>query len=262
MTSDEVLLAKTNECNELIEEYNTQNMIASVKELQKSGDIEGAMRKLANYSGDDNDAVQLKSQIEDEYEEEVIAFVKDSIESNEVDMAKKKLNDARLLIPNSESIEEWCSSIDEYYPVSLLSLNSFTNDEYGNFYDKGEWVSESDYDNVGNTDFFGNKYYVDDNREAWMTHTYLLDGKYNIFSGIWATSEKSKDKTAEKNWARFDVYGDGACLYTSPITRGGILPAEFSVDISNVNEFTIKLYGTGYLRFELLNPELRKTLSE
>ena len=70
--------------------------------------------------------------------------------------------------------------------------------------------------------------------------SYLLNGKYNTFSGKMALNYAKRD-TDCNYW--YEIYGDEALLYTSPKFTAEVLPVDFSVDISNVNVLRIVVKG-------------------
>jgi len=142
-------------------------------------------------------------------------------------------------------------------PVSLLDVHVFkTENSNGNLY-IDDWIKGKDYDNLGNSDYSGIKYYVSYTKPAWETCTYLIDAEYYTLSGYFSLHEDFKDKTDESNWAVLSIYGDGVCLYTSPTLRGGVQPISFSIDISGVKELQYKVEAQGHLRFGILNPTLQ-----
>lgn len=263
LKDDEELTSKANELSLLIDEETTQALISSVNELKTSGDLEGALKALSKYTGSDESVELLRSQISTDYENLISQKIVDLIASKEIDVAKKLINDANTLLPNSSVIDPWVTKIDEYYPVKLNELDTFTEEGHEKIY-INDWNMGSDKDNLGNTDYFGIKYIAYNDfygHNMSKKSTYIIDGKYNSLSGIWATCEQSKDKIKDKYFATLSIYGDGACLLTTPVTRGGIYPYEFDVDVSNVKELTLQIdcSGINSLYFAFLNPELRKT---
>lgn len=261
LVDDEILMNARNEVSALKEEQKVQDLLGTVEELRNKGEIKQVLKEINTYKGNDAKVIAIKAQVESEYETFVDNSVKELIKAKDVDAAKKMINDSKSLCPSSEIIGEWASKIDEYYPISLLDLNQFTTEkDPGNFYFKDNWVAGKDHDNMGNTDYVGLVYEVWQKKATGAKITYLIDGKYDTLSGIWAIKDVSKDKVEEKHRATISVYGDGACLYTSPIIRGGVQPIEFEVDISGVNELVIRIDATGDLHFALLNPELMKSV--
>lgn len=73
---------------------------------------------------------------------------------------------------------------------------------------------------------------------------YLLDGKYSLFSGTIALPMSNKN-TLEEYY--YKIYGDEQLLYTSDKFTAGSLPADFSIDISNVKVMKIEIVDIRYL---------------
>lgn len=71
--------------------------------------------------------------------------------------------------------------------------------------------------------------------------TYLLDGKYDTFSGTLFIDYDDRDSAT---YCYIRVYGDGELLYDSPKMTSGVRPVDFEIDVSGVDEFTIEINGT------------------
>ena len=65
---------------------------------------------------------------------------------------------------------------------------------------------------------------------------YLLNGKYNTFTGKMALNSDSRS-TNGNYW--YEIYGDESLLYTSQKFTAGVLPIDFSIDVSNINVLKI-----------------------
>lgn len=66
---------------------------------------------------------------------------------------------------------------------------------------------------------------------------YLLNGRYSSFKGTVGISYEIRNATYKN---RFKVYGDGKLLYTSPQLTGGVMPADFDIDVTGVLNLTIE----------------------
>lgn len=71
---------------------------------------------------------------------------------------------------------------------------------------------------------------------------YLLNGKYNKFSGTIGLPYSRRDFNKD---TVIKIYGDGKLLYTSPIMKGGVVPNKFNIDVSGVLNLKIEKSGTG-----------------
>ena len=260
LENDEEFLKTKADLETLEEEQKTQELLSTVEEFRKNGELDRALKNINKYKGKDEKVVAIKAQVEAEYEEYVDNTVHELILAKDVDAAKKLINDAQNLYSASEVINEWSSKIDDYYPIRLNDMNVFTTEQDG-INSRPDWKVGSDYDNMDNTDYFGFEYSMYGYYgTSWREDTYVLDGKYDTFSGIWATTRQSKNNTKDKYTAYLSIYGDGALLYKSPNAKGGVYPLDFEVDISNVNELVVRVDCTGNYHVALLNPELMKTL--
>jgi len=263
LKNDEQLLTKSNELSSTIEENDKQELLASVKEKQSAKKYAEAIKELKNYSGNDEEILALEKQLIEAYEKEVVDQVETALSEGNVEVAKKKINEAKAVVSTSEKINQWAAEIDSYIPVSLSEFETFAS-EKNNKIDKDKWENGHDYDNIGNTyeDGFTYRCSAYSTTES-VSDTYLVEGKYNKFTGTWVTTKEAKDRTDSKYFAKVYVYGDGVCLYSSPVARGAVYPQDFEVDITNVNELTIKVEMHGqYMDAGLVNPRLSKTLAE
>lgn len=73
--------------------------------------------------------------------------------------------------------------------------------------------------------------------------SYTLSGKYNKLSGTLFVDQDDKN---DEGTMFFEIYGDGALIYTSPNFARGFLPQEFDVDITGVQNLKLKFYCTDW----------------
>lgn len=73
--------------------------------------------------------------------------------------------------------------------------------------------------------------------------SYILSGKYNKLSGTLFVDQDDKN---DEGTMFFEIYGDGALLYTSPNFARGFLPQAFEVDITGVQNMKLKFYCTDW----------------
>jgi len=151
--------------------------------------------------------------------------------------------------------------------VSLFKLTPFFIEDYDEMYTVAHsWNPGMDTDNLGNTylsglcfhgcDYWSNLPPPDSLAGFYPDHkiayNYLLDGEYDRISGTLVLHNESRDETDDEVYAYFEIFGDDELLYVSNKVRGGVLPQDFSVDISGVNKLTIKLHVT-YIKAGLVN---------
>ena len=75
---------------------------------------------------------------------------------------------------------------------------------------------------------------------------YNVNGEYDVISGVVYLNYEYKDETAR--YTKLTIYGDNELLFTSSIVASGLVPQNFSVDISGVSILKVCIYGDSYLR--------------
>lgn len=88
--------------------------------------------------------------------------------------------------------------------------------------------------------------YLDPLRLMWSCEedyweTYLLPDDFETFSGRLFIAEETRD-SATSCYVR--IYGDDELLYESPKLTKGVLPVDFSVDVSGVSQLKVRVMGT------------------
>lgn len=98
-------------------------------------------------------------------------------------------------------------------------------------------------DNLGNTypDGYLIMYNHMVNRDKEIC--YVLDQKYSTLSGTIALNYSNKD-IKEGLWIEF--YSNDKMIWKTQSLSSGVKPVEFSVDVSQVSELTIRINGGGY----------------
>ncbi len=100
------------------------------------------------------------------------------------------------------------------------------------------WYTCSTTDNMGNS----YKYEVYCGAEGYSSEiTYALDGKYTILSGTLGLRKADNDK---KNGIWIEFYGDGKLIGESVHFVSGTRPYTFEIDVTGVNDLTIKTNST------------------
>ena len=74
---------------------------------------------------------------------------------------------------------------------------------------------------------------------------YYLQGQYAKLEGKFVLNFSNRGNVAKP---RAEIYGDGRLLYESPEITAGILPQEFSLDVSGVQVLRICIDGENYIR--------------
>ena len=86
------------------------------------------------------------------------------------------------------------------------------------------------------------KWYNNNNGKAKLQLEYVLFGKYNQLNGTLLLPQCDRDTNMV---GYIEICGDGKIIYTSPKITSGVLPVEFSCDVTNVQSLTINFYGQG-----------------
>lgn len=98
-------------------------------------------------------------------------------------------------------------------------------------------------DNMRNQYTYG--MHVDGDEARPYSVSFQLNGQYSVFSGVCGYPETViSTQWAPKYTKYFQVYGDGALLYTSPMMNVSTGPAAFEIPIRNVRVLTITYPGT------------------
>ncbi|MPM67299.1 hypothetical protein SDC9_114221 [bioreactor metagenome] len=179
---------------------------------------------------------QRKATYLDDYREQVLLEAKDVFEIDGYEAALSVLEDAKILL--QEEDESFISAV-EYYkslgPQLLIDMEYFNRSDSDNAYTRVD--SAMDNESKEYTNPLRLMYTCDE--DYW--ETYRINGDYSRFTGtIFIDYEYRASKTS----CYVKIYGDDNLLYTSPKMTGGVLPEDFSIDISNVVELKIEINGT------------------
>ena len=125
-------------------------------------------------------------------------------------------------------------------PVLLSSLHPFKGELILEDYDYASSIS----DNTGQIGYAGAVY--KSSAESLNEVTYLIEDKYKKLSFQAALTESDKSRE-EPIW--LEVWGDGRKIGETTRFKAGEKPAEFSFDISGVEELTIKVNAVTFFDF-------------
>lgn len=219
--------------------------------------------ELIDLIGEYGDLMQKKEALEYEYIQasiaEAEAYMSDEkfVEANNViDKCYKKVGpDAAL---SNEIVR-----IENFTPVSLMSLTSFYQDKNSWSRTISKWEVH-DMTNLAEGGFEGIKVEAGTWQPAnTVTIIYRVNGKYDTFTGQFVLHEDSKDTTANKyGVAVLYIYGDDVLLYQSGEMCGGVLPMDVYIDISEIDELKFVFSFEqkeilGDLTVGLISPELK-----
>ncbi|WP_430885220.1 tetratricopeptide repeat protein [Fusibacter sp. JL216-2] len=80
---------------------------------------------------------------------------------------------------------------------------------------------------------------------AYQSRLYILDGKYDLLSGVIATNSTSQNAVDDNNWAYVEFWCDGILKYRSKTFKGGIKPDMFMVSLAGAEELEIRIFVDG-----------------
>ena len=154
-----------------------------------------------------------------------------------------------IFISDKKVAEEsmvWLNNLEYFNMQSDSSINNCSKLENYNFKDStGNLCSRAiQYD------IYYGRIYTD----------YTINKRFSRITGKFALSFYSKNTIYKAN---LKLYGDNKLLYTSPELTGGVLPIDFDVDISGVENLRIAIsnnspFGTSIVNYGLIDVQLHK----
>lgn len=135
---------------------------------------------------------------------------------------------------------EWDGSTSSVYigtkpfistqPTILLEdLDYFTKTAYIGELDSEGWIKD-------NTGFTHSSGFLTEGGEI----QYLLNGKYKTFTGTVGIPYICRD---DNDSSIIKIYGDDKLLYTSPVLKAGVKPANFNINVTGVLNLKIEIDG-------------------
>lgn len=247
----------------LKEEYYSYS-VGVADSLVAEGDYAKAIdtyKGLIDLIGEYSDLAQKKETLEYEYIQASVAEAEAYMSEGKFIEANNAIDKCYKSVGPDAALSNESARIENFTPVSLMSLTSFYQDEGEG--DISKWES-NDMTNLAEGDFEGIKVSGSIRRPAnTATITYRVDGKYDTFTGQFVLHKNSKDRAgSEYGIVVLYIYGDDVLLYQSGEMCGGVLPMDICIDISDVDElsfvfsFEQKKYAIN-LTVGLINPELK-----
>lgn len=230
-----------------------------IAEYMKNDDFIGAINYAYEQKSDFSNYTELETLYNDSidrYVEYIIAKAKEAAVSGDFITAHNIISAGKSNV-NDPLLSEFESKLSDCEPVYLADFEPFDSttsicvDLNQNIYDcKLDWnqgvINKVIKDNTGTSHYFS--YFIGKNQaiaQEECSATYLLNGQYTIFSGTCAFPDTERPYLLKP--AYFEVYGDNELLYTSPWMEGGVLPENFSIDISGVDLLKISFHNDGGL---------------
>ena len=236
---------------------NSQDYNVAVDDTDDVSDSESE-----EFTYDDTDSVdQEDSENYDSYENESDDSEKGNQKDNSYETALNYLNEANAALKRGDREEaaslaqkaksvcadseilQQCEEILLYQPFAMYTNSNVLRFDLGkknemggnpfDFYSSLKSNTNERYSNCLSISNFG---YYADSADVY----YSLEGNYDTVSGTIFLPQNYKDNNMPK--AKFEVYGDGTKLYTSPNVTAGFRPQEFSVNVSGVDILMIRCY--------------------
>lgn len=244
-------------------------LLARVNEYKKNGDYAGALAELANCDTkilpEDKEVNAETKAVQDKYRQNLLAQAEALLKNEGYESAIACLKEGYTLLPNDTAIKEKIKEYVAYQPVLLYDLEYFNSGPL-----REDWTEDtsinisrsSHFDKVGTLkDNLGNEY-ADAIKTASTPNgsweSYKIDGKYTKITGFIVIDEKYKSADFV---GYVKIFGDGIELYSSPKITKGTEPISFDVNVSGVDEMTIKMVRNWNFRsahFALVNAKLVK----
>ena len=151
-----------------------------------------------------------------------------------IEAALQNMEIAAHLAPDNADYQAKLDEYGSYLPLDLSKEDNMLTYELLNFRNRAT-------ETANNGEIFKNVMYISGfGQYGDRIANYLLGGKYNKVSGTAFLPQDEKNATSGMF---FEIYGDGALLYTSPTLTAGVLPAPFEVDVTGVENLRVQFYA-------------------
>ena len=207
----------------------------------QKGDYEGgqkildkAREKIASSSGASAAALdEYLAQSAQHYADQAAGF----FSQGKAELAVTNMEIAVRLAPNNADFKAKLTEYSTYVPLDLtLEQNILSNTVY---------CSRKNTQTANNGTVYKNTLEIQafDSTNEEKQISYALSGNYNKLSGTLFVDQDDKN---DEGTMFFEIYGDGALLYSSPKFARGFLPQDFEVDITGIQNLTLKFYCTSW----------------
>lgn len=192
--------------------------------------LENAREEIASSAGTQVDIVAYIAQSAQNYAAKAEQF----FAQGKIEAALQNMEIAVHLAPDNADYQAKLDEYGSYLPLDLSKEENMLTYERLSFYTRAT-------DTANNGDTFKNVMHI----SGFGVHgdriaNYLLGGKYNKVSG---TAFLPEDEKNASSGMFFEIYGDGALLYTSPTLTAGVLPVPFEVDVTGVENLRVQFYA-------------------
>lgn len=204
----------------------------------KENDYDGARKYMGNIYNKYYYVEALSEKYNDlknDYSEYIVKESKTYADKGDYQRAASLIEAAKKKVGDTDELTKAYDEYKVYIPIYIHQLSYLSSEGS---------VSTSDYfnGNRDNTDKEYDSYFCVDGsgqKEFWAE--YYINGNYTKFSGVCAVSKRNANDSDTKY---FEIYGDDKLLYTSPTMTKGVLPEEFSVDVTGVKVLKILYPGS------------------
>lgn len=226
-----------------------------VEEKIAEGDINGGLQ-LLNAAEAYLDECGLSS---GETEQQLTAKIEETLASyadtyaqkaeacfneKDVDGAIGNMEVAMELQPDNADYKTKYDTYQQYIPFELYLeenvLNEEADSDFGGVVELDEIMVTNDNRDMNHCI----KWYNNNKTDYSVSYNliYNLQGKYDNVTGIMFLSNNDKSTTFT---GRFQAYGDGKLLYTSPVFTAGVLPENISFNVTGIQKLTLSFQGSG-----------------
>ena len=226
------------------------SVLKTVDEKIAQNDISGGLDLLENAKSclDENglNSDEISAKIDEtlvEYASNYAAKADAAFKEHDVDAAIGNIEVAMELQPENGDYKTKHDLYYQYLPFYLYDEdNCLKIDETGDFWGI---LSFDEHEEANNNEKMNHtiRWYNNNSDSSSSINAYYdLSGKYDVISGTLYLMKYDKN-TSLCGW--FKVYGDGKLLYESKKIKGGVLPLDFNVEITGVQNLKISFYGEG-----------------
>lgn len=178
------------------------------------------------------------------YAEKYVAKAEEAFKNKDVDGAIGNMEAALELQPDNGDYQAKLENYKLYLPFKLyLESNCLSVTKDGQFY--GRVYFNQNLESNDNRTMPHSFYWYQNSPGGFSSAeviNYNLEGKYDVVTGTIFLTKRDKSK---HDVGYFDVYGDGALIYTSPKITLDVLPQDISFSVTGVQNLKIAFRAQG-----------------
>ena len=243
---------------EKIDDFKESYLAEKIDDLQGFIDTEnyedayGLLKQVKEDIGEAEMLTDIEEELNENYKKNISDQIDSAIGDRNIEEAMQIVHSAEAYLPEDEDLLVLEDKIKEYVPVSMSDMEPYA--------ESGISTGEN-IDTMGNTYVYAFKGYRDmKDGEAYAI--YDISGQYNYFNATVAVRKKSNG-IDKKFIGHIRIYGDDRLLWSDDNITSITKPYDIQVDIKNVEDLKIEMYGAGNLGMSgisvlLGNPTLSK----